>query len=717
MSLSAPLSAQIGAISRSLIGGLVVLATLAIAVTLLIRANFGEYRSIAGTTITANEVFENVFEARLAGFKFRLTEDPAHAAEVRANIEALFAAEREITERFADDPDMSASFAKLGEDAAEYERAFAALETTYATFNATAAALHEDGREARRKLSEVMRSAFEDGDAVAASYAGQAQEALLLGRLYVERFRRTEDTSDKDRAMTELANARAALDVLMSELQNPERRALAGSAIEAVEAFQATAPTMIATLDAAIEARAALDTIGPAVVADVEAFVETATSRQNNLGARSEVLSTIAMIAIIVIAGIIVALALTISRRMSARISHALQRSVDTMSQIADGDLDAPVDNADLDNELGQIARALDVFKQNGKTAIAAAEREKQTEAARQEAAEAADKRQRQMEEDARAAAEAERQEVIRQLSSSIGTVVAAASTGDFTKRITVTFDDPHIDALAHDINTLIENVDGGISAAGDALARVAKGDLSVEMRGSFQGALKDLQDNTNSMMASLKTLIDGMAASTENLSGSSSELRDTADALSRQAEQNAASLEETSAALEELSASFKQVSGNVADANGNAKMASETAQDGRAKAAEAAAAMNRINEASAEISKVVTVINDISFQINLLALNAGVEAARAGEAGRGFSVVASEVRNLAQRSSEASGEIAAVIAKSDAAVTQGVEKVADAEASLDQISNSVVDVSSSINEISAAISEQVNGVAEINAA
>lgn len=295
--------------------------------------------------------------------------------------------------------------------------------------------------------------------------------------------------------------------------------------------------------------------------------------------------------------------------------------------------------------------------------------------------------------------------------------VVEHASTGKFDQRIETQFEEPNLSALVQGTNTLMAEVEKGIAATVSAVAELAKGNLTKQMDGDFVGDFAHLQKNVNDMIASLISLIGDISTSGDNLASCSAELRDTSDMLSSQAERNAASLEETSAALDELSASIKQVSTNVSEARRNAEEARDTAQSSEKISSAAAAAMDRISGASKEITRVVGVINDIAFQINLLALNAGVEAARAGDAGRGFSVVASEVRQLAQRASEASKEIATVISQSDDAVSEGVTKVADAKSSLEAIAESVVKISQGVDEVSSAISEQSNGIEEITRA
>jgi methyl-accepting chemotaxis protein len=131
----------------------------------------------------------------------------------------------------------------------------------------------------------------------------------------------------------------------------------------------------------------------------------------------------------------------------------------------------------------------------------------------------------------------------------------------------------------------------------------------------------------------------------------------------------------------------------------------------------EVVATMNSINESSRRIVDIIAVIDSIAFQTNILALNAAVEAARAGEQGRGFTVVASEVRSLAQRSAQAAKEIKSLIADSVQAAALGHKRVDETGKAMDAIMDSVQRVAAIFAEISAASAEQGNGIEQVNRA
>jgi methyl-accepting chemotaxis protein len=160
-----------------------------------------------------------------------------------------------------------------------------------------------------------------------------------------------------------------------------------------------------------------------------------------------------------------------------------------------------------------------------------------------------------------------------------------------------------------------------------------------------------------------------------------------------------------------------KQNADNARQANQLATSASGLAEKGGEAVAKVIETMGEINDSARKIVDIIGVIDGIAFQTNILALNAAVEAARAGEQGRGFSVVAAEVRNLAQRSAGAAKEIKQLISNSVERVDAGRKMVDEAGATIRDVVNSVKSVRDIIAEISAASSEQTSGIDQINQA
>jgi len=340
-------------------------------------------------------------------------------------------------------------------------------------------------------------------------------------------------------------------------------------------------------------------------------------------------------------------------------LAGVLARLTGTMSRLADGELDASIGGTGRRDEIGAMARAVQIFKDNAvRTLQLEQDADQQRKASDQERRESADR------------------------------------------------DRARADAMAQATDGLARG-----------LEKLASGDLSVRLVDRFADEFENLRADFNRAIEQLRSTLASVSASTSSIESGSREISQSADDLSRRTEQQAASLEQTAAALDEITVNVTNSSKRADEARTIAIQANDSASQSGDVVRSAVQAMSKIEKSSSEISNIIGVIDEIAFQTNLLALNAGVEAARAGEAGKGFAVVAQEVRELAQRSAKAAKEIKELIRASDEDVQDGVQLVSATGEALQTIQAYIVTMNTHMDAIATSAREQSVGLAEVNTA
>ena len=470
-----------------------------------------------------------------------------------------------------------------------------------------------------------------------------------------------------DTANQQISDARSRIDSTWSAYQatsmTPDEQALANKVKQAMPAADQAVEELARILAAGDMAAlktfndqtlyASIDPISGNIGALVDLQIRVA-QQDGEAAASAARIGLMIMCAIALMAAGLLAFATNVVVRQVTAPIMAMTRA---MNRLAEGDNAVEIPAVGQRDELGQMAGAVQVFKDN---AIAKIKADAEVE-------------------QAKARAEQERQ--------------AASAAAIATEQALV------------------------VRSFGASLERLASGDLTWRLEDEMPPAYEKLKADFNDAMLKLQDAMRVIVGNAGSIHSGSREISVASDDLAKRTEQQAAGLEETAAALDQITATVKRTAEGARETRQVVASAKADAETSGQVVGRAIAAMGAIEESSRQINQIIGVIDEIAFQTNLLALNAGVEAARAGDAGRGFAVVASEVRALAQRSAEAAKEIKVLISASGVQVSEGVDLVGQTGRALERILGEVVQINGLVAEIAASAEEQATGLQQVNIA
>jgi len=363
------------------------------------------------------------------------------------------------------------------------------------------------------------------------------------------------------------------------------------------------------------------------------------------------------------------------------------------MREIANGRFDASTRLTARPDEIGAMASAVEVFRENSRQVaeLALAEERRSAAAARARAA------------------------MMHELAEAFGLVVEAAMHGEFDKRVRSDFEDAELNRLAASVNGLVATIARGLAETGDVLSALANSDLTRRIKGEYRGAFAKLKDDTNAVADRFGSVVRQLRDTSGQLKQVTATLLASADLLAQQAADQSAAVQGTAGEVNELTSTVKDNADCAETARRQALTASQLAKNGGAMMDAATAAMLRTNEASERVLTIVSVIDDIAGQTSLVALNAAIEAARAGEVGRGFSVVATEVKRLADDAAQASTEVKQLVGRSVAEVEGSSVRLSEAARALAAMMQAIGYNSEVLEEIAGASRRQAVSLETIN--
>lgn len=434
--------------------------------------------------------------------------------------------------------------------------------------------------------------------------------------------------------------------------------------------------------------------------------------------------SAISLMMVLIASGIVLSVVLGIF--ISRIISNQIKKLSVVADKLAIGDVNVSVD-AKTKDELGDLERSFAMMIENIKVQALVAEKIAQGDTSVVITAKS--------DQDVLSKSMIRVVDTVRSLVAEALMLSKAAVEGKLNTRGNASKFNGGYKELVEGVNNTLDSVIKPVQEGSEILELMASGDFTPRMMGDYQGDHQILKNSVNKLGDSISKVIRDVTEAVQATASASNQISSSTEELAAGAQEQSSQSQEIAGAVTQMTSTIMETSKHANTASENAKNAGSIAKEGGKVVQETVEGMNRVAEvvsraavtvkelgkSSDQIGEIVQVIDDIADQTNLLALNAAIEAARAGEQGRGFAVVADEVRKLAERTTKATKEIATMIKRiqkdtGEAVVSmdegtkeveKGKELAEKAGDSLRQIISAAEQVVDVINQVAAASEEQ----------